>query len=393
LQQAANVTTGDNIRVSYDRPLADKKTSISVGGFYNHAFSDVDVDALYKRKADGAMLDLDLLSNYFLFYQNVANLRGSLRYLLGKNFSTTAGLSAERTEIFFDLKKAGKDTGNGYWTLLPFANLNKTWTNNINLTLSYRRTLRRPGINELNPTRDFADPYNIRAGNPGLLPSPAHNFDLVVGRSKGSFYINVGVGYNAVQDIFNPIRSILPNGTTETVWQNISGRKEFEMSTWSGYTVNRKLRLNMSASYTHNQYGDYDKTFRRYRNGGSLTSNFNSVFTVKDLYSATGSFTFNRFANPQGTVRTSISMNLALQAKLLNKNGTVTLNLIDPFFQQRNHTFTYGTNGTGTDFIIENFNSTQTRNVRITLGYNFTKAAKKPSTKMRAAIKKIADGK
>ncbi|GAJ12864.1 unnamed protein product, partial [marine sediment metagenome] len=245
-------------------------------------------------------------------------------------FSFTAGLSMEETAIHFDLLKEGKDTANRYWTALPFANLNKTWANNINLTAAYRRTIRRPGINELNPTRDFSDPYNIRAGNPSLLASPAHNFDLVVGRSKGSFYGNIGIGYNIVEDIFNPIRELLANGITETIWQNISGRKEYEVSTWSGYTFSRQLRMNVSASYTHNQYSEYDKINRRYRDGGSLTSNLNTVFSIKDLYSATGSFTFNRFANPQGTVRNSVSMNLALQAKIFQKRMTLTLNMIDP---------------------------------------------------------------
>lgn len=387
LQQTANLSKGYNIRIAYDRPLQNKTTSISLGAYYNHAFSDVDVDALYKRKGDGVLLPLDILSNYFLFHQNVSNLRGSVRQLLGKNFSATAGLSAEKTEIFFDLVKAGKDTSNSYWTALPFANLNKTWTNNTNLTVSYRRTIRRPGINELNPTRDFSDPYNIRAGNPGLLASPAHNFDVVIGRSKGTLYVNVGLGYNVVADIFNPIRNILPNGNTETIWQNISGRKEYEASTWSGYTFSRKLRLNASASYTHNRYSEYDKTVRKYRDGGSLTSNINTVYTLKDLYSATGSFTFNRFANPQGTVRSNVSMNIALQAKLVKKKLTVTLNAIDPFFQQRNQTFTYGTNSNGTDFIIENFSSTQTRNFRLSLGYSFTKTSKKPVRKLIAGKK------
>lgn len=383
LQITDNLSRGYNLRFSYDRPLSNKKTSVSLGAFYIHSFSDINVDALYKRKSDGELAPLDQLSNYFLFHQNITNLRGSIRQLLGKGFSATAGLSLEKTEIYFDLLKAGNDTSNRYWTPLPFANLNKTWENNLNLTMSYRRTIRRPGINELNPTRDFSDSFNIRAGNPSLLASTAHNFDLVVGKSKGVFYANVGVGYNVVEDIFNPIRELLSSGITETIWQNISGRKEYEISTWSGYTFSKKFRANVSASYTHNQYGEWDKKNRKYRDGGSLTSNLNTVLTIKDLYSATGSLTFNRFANPQGTVRSSVSMNIGLQAKMLRKKLTVTLNVIDPLVQQRNHTFTYGTN-----FALENFSTTQTKNYRLSIGYSLTKSAKRPAPKTKAAIEK-----
>jgi len=65
-------------------------------------------------------------------------------------------------------------------------------------------------------------------------------------------------------------------------------------------------------------------------------------------------------------------MNTGIQRKLFDKRLTVTVNLIDIFSQQRNRIFTYGTN-----FNVESFNSTNTKNYRLTVGYNFTKVAKK----------------
>ena len=379
-----NGSKGVNLRVAYDKPFFNNKTILSVGGFRNHSFSDIDVEALYKRKSDGAMMPLDLLSNSFRFYQTVTNFRAAVKQFLSPNFSTTLGVSEEQTAIHFDLRKTGTDTSNRYWTLLPFFNLNKYWSNNLNLTISYRKSIRRPGINELNPTRDFSDPYNIRAGNPGLLASTADNFDLVIGRSKNSLYTNLGLGYNLVNDIFNPIRTLLPDGTTEIIWQNISGRKEYEVSTWSGYTFARKLRANVSASYTYNQYGNYDKWYRKYRDGGSFTSNLNTNYVFRELYSVSGNFTYNRFANPQGTVRSNVSMNLGLQAKLFSRKMILTLNMIDPFRQQENRTFTFGPN-----YIFENYNTTRTRNYRISLGYNFTASIKKRQTPKADALQKI----
>ena len=132
------------------------------------------------------------------------------------------------------------------------------------------------------------------------------------------------------------------------------------------------MKVNLSASFTYNTNSDYDKAFRNFRDGGSFTSNFNTNYNFSDLYSTTGSFTFNRFANPQGSVRSSLSMNIGLQAKMLKKKLTATLNIIDPFVQQRNQSFTYGT-----DFTLETSSSTQTRNFRLALGYNLSKAPKK----------------
>jgi hypothetical protein len=384
LQQQVNdnQTRGRSTRIDYNLPLGNQKTSLSLGSFYTKTRSDIDVDAAYLKKTNNSWEELDALTNAFRFQQDILNLRFSMKQVIAPDFSTTFGLNAEETRIRFDLHKTNTDTANSYWSYLPFATINRNWKEKLNLTFSYRRTIRRPGINEMNPTIDFSDPYNTRFGNPGLMASPAHNFDLVLGKTRNSFYLNMGMGYNIVEDIFAQVRTLLPDSKTEVTWQNISGRKEYELSTWSGYTLNRYTKVNLSASYTYNTYSAFDKQVRKYRDGGSFTSNLNANYLWKNLYTATGSFTFNRFANPQGSVKSTLSMNIGLQAKLLNKKLTATLNMIDPFIRQENRTFTYGPN-----FILEGYSSTQTKNYRLTLGYALSKSPKKPASR-NAAKKK-----
>lgn len=378
-QTTHNLTKGYSHRLNYDVPLGQRKTYLSLGGFYNFSRSDMEANAFYKRKPDGEWASLEALTNHFLFYQYITNLRGSLKQVLGENFSVTAGLSSEQTRFKFDLFKTTATQKNNYWNHLPFATLNKTWKEALNLSFSYRRTLRRPGVRELNPTIDSSDQFNIRYGNPDLKPSLAHNFDLVLGRSKNSFYTNIGFGYNSVEDLFSQLR-IVP---TEITWQNISGRKEYEISTWNGFSVNKKIKVNFSASYSYNVYSAFDRENRKFRNGGSFTSNLNTNYTWRELYNATGSFTFNRFANPQGTVKSNLSMNLGLQAKLLQKRLITTLNIIDPFTQQQNRSFTYGTS-----FTQENFSSTQTRSYRLSVGYVFSRSQKKATRSAKNALPK-----
>lgn len=364
--------SGYNIRISYDKPLIDKKTYLSVGSAYNRSNSNVDVDASYLKKPEKVFVPMELLSNQFKFHQDVTNLRASVKQILGEKFSITAGVAAEQTRINFELLKEDREVENSYWKFLPFANINKNWNDKLNATFSYRKTIRRPGINELNPTIDFSDPYNIRFGNFQLNPSLAHNFDLVIGRTQPKYFLNIGVGYNKVEDIFSQIRTLLGDGKTQITWENISHRREYELSTWNGMTLNKKLRLNWSASYTYNMYSDYDKTFRKYRDGGSFTTTLNGNYSVKDIWNFTGNFTTNRFANPQGSVSWNLSMNVGIQKKFFDKKFIVTMNFIDPFRNQITGSHTYGTN-----FEVHSSNTTQTKNYRLTLAYNFTKQAVK----------------
>jgi hypothetical protein len=374
-QLTENRSNGYSIRIDYNKPLNNRKTFFSVGSFYNRNNSHVDVLASYKKKPEGYFVKSDLLSNEFKFHQTIINSRASIKQVLKENFSITAGIAAEQTYIWFELFKENREAKNNYLTWLPFANINRTWKEKLNLTLAYRRTIRRPGINELNPAIDFGDPYNLRFGNENLEASTAHNFDFVIGRTRPLYYINLGLGYNIVENIFSQVRTLIPGEKTQITWENISGRKEYEISTWGGLTINKKLKTNLSASYTLNEYSEFDKVINRYRNGGSFTSNINSTYTVTDVLNFTGNFAFNRFATPQGYARWSWSMNLGIQRKFFDKRLTLTANIIDPFLQE-NKSITYGRN-----FELKSFSTAQTRNFRISTGYNFNKPTKKPVKK------------
>lgn len=371
LQTTGNHSNGYNLQVNYDRPLADKKTFLSLGSALNATTSKVNTEALYKRKQDGTLAPLNLLSNRFNFFQYVNNYRASLRHKWSNKWMLTTGLTAEQTNIHFELFKNAADTAHYYWTYLPFATFSKSWNDVLNLRLSYKRSIRRPGIWQLNPSIDFSDPYNLRFGNSGLEASTSHNFDLVLGRTKPNLFLNLGLGYNSVQDIFSQIRTLQPDGKTEITWQNISGRKEYQVNTWNGYNINKKIRLNFNASYTYNQYSEYDKAVRNFRNGSSFNTNLHTSYNWHNIYSASMNVSLNRFANPQGTVRNRVRMNLGLQAKMLDKKLVVSLNAMDPFLQQENRFVSYGKN-----FMLENYNFTDTRNFRISISYNLVKTSK-----------------
>ena len=374
LQEQLNDTkiNSHSMRVNYDKMLRNKKTFLSLGTAYIRNNNHVTVDASYRKSPEDVMVPLELLSNDFWFHQTVQNYRASIKQIMGENFSFTGGTSVERTAISFELLKERREVANDYWTWLPFANINKSWKQQLNLTLAYRRSIRRPGIGELNPTIDFSDRYNVRFGNPGLEASTAHNFDFVAGRTKTKYYVNFGVGYNIVQDVFSQVRTLLDGGKTQVTWENISGRQEYEISTWNGVTLHKIWKVSASANYTYNKYSEFDKNVRKFRDGGSFTSNINLNVTPNDRWNINGNFNINRFANPQGYARWSTSTSFGVQRKFIRKKLVVTLNAIDPFTNQQRKTFTYGTN-----FNLESYSSTQTRNFRVSVAYSFMKTQQK----------------
>ncbi len=360
-----------SIRINYDKPCNDRKTSLNFGASYNRYNNHNMLNTAFMKKPENELVKNELLSNDFFFHQTIYGLRASARYDIVPDFYVNAGLQAEYTQTDFDFSNISNRYLNNYWSLLPFATLMKKWKNEVSINFSYKRSVQRPRLNELNPGIDYTNPYNTRSGNPFLQPYYADNFDLGLGKWNKKYNINASAGYNALQHIYGSIETLQPDGSTFTTWQNISGRKEYETSAWGGYTLSKKAKANLSFGYTYNVYSLYDRTVRFFRNGGSFYSTLNGSYQFTDLLNANASFTFNRFANPQGTVRNTLNMNVGVQRKFFEKRFIITFNVIDPFRQQQNINFTYGSN-----FNLESYSTTNSRNYRIVLSYVFKKKAK-----------------
>lgn len=360
-----------NLRVNYDKPVS-KKISLNMGSSIIRLLSENRLNTEFMKKPEMVFIKNAALSNDLIYHQNIYSGRVSMRYDIIQDFYVNGGVQADQTRSYFDLLNSTEEYANNYWKLLPFATAMKKWKNEITVTLSYKRTIQRPGLNELNPSVDYSDPNNRRFGNPYLQPYLTDNFDFIIGKWNKLYYINASLGYDILKNIYSLIRTLQPDGKTDVTWQNISGRKEYQASIWGGYTISKKSKINISVGYTYNVYSEHDKAVRKFRDGGSVFSTLNTNYQFNDLLNSNGSFTFNRFANPQGSIRTALSMNVGVQRKLLNKKLIISLNVIDPFRQQQNKVYTYGTN-----FSLESFSATQTRNFRIAVSYIFSKNVKK----------------
>jgi outer membrane receptor protein involved in Fe transport len=379
-QQRTGVTNQAlSLRVNYDKPLKDKKTFLSFGATaidnrtHNRLFTS------FMKKPENVLVGSSLLSNDFEFYQEIYTAMAAIRYSFQKNFFATLGVQQEYANTSFDIVNDSNHYVNSYFSTLPFVNVTRKWEKGYSVTLSYKRSIQRPGINHLNPSVDYTDPYNTRFGNPYLQPYFSDNFDAIGGYWNKKYNLNVSVGYNTLQQIYSSIRTLQADGKTFTSWQNLSGRTEYEASLYGGVNIGKKLKVNASSAYSYNVYSLHDRKTNRYRNGGSLNSTLNGNYVWNPLVNFSSNFTYHRFANPQGRVRTSLSMNLGVQRKFFDKNLSVSLNVIDPFRQQQNKNFIQAPN-----YTLETYSSGNSRNYRISAAYTFKKKVKK-----KVPVKKI----
>ena len=377
-QQGRNTVSSYSLRVNYDKPLAKKGWNFSTGVTWNGNNNHNVVTTSFLKKPENTFATNNLLSTDFRFVQNIFTVRAGLTLAVNARLRIIANLQAEETDFTFTYKSNYSNSNNSYWNLLPSLTIRQDLKNQNNISFVYRKSIRRPGIGELNPAVDYNDPYNLRFGNPTLNPSVAHNLDLNYSLSKGKYYINTSLGYNNIRNIFNTIRTLQSEGKTFVTYQNIDNRHEYEASIWGGYTFSKAFRVNASTGYTYNQYGEKQKLLYRYRDGGSFYTSFNYNVLFSNVFTMDGNFRYSSFADPQGRSRSNLTMNFGIQRKFINRRLVLGLNVSDPFRTSQLRTYTYGTN-----FALESFNSTRTKNYRLTISWQLNKNStpKKPAGK------------
>jgi hypothetical protein len=111
----------------------------------------------------------------------------------------------------------------------------------------------------------------------------------------------------------------------------------------------------------------------------------NLSYTPTRLWNFNISCLYNRNGSPQGVSTATVNTNLSIQRKFWQKKLIVTLNVTDPFIEQ-------STTATirGTDFYQQTYSTTQTRNYRLTLSYNWNSSIERGRKQLlRAAQKKL----
>lgn len=382
-QRTDNQNRAWDIRLQYNKPIS-KAIIINTGATTLNSYFQNTLNTTVLQKPTGQFIKNPDMSNDFKFNQSVHTVRIGATISLPQRWRIVAGMQADYTHIAFDFVNNVQNSTNGYWNYLPNILVRKEWkAQGLNTSINYRKTVRRPGINQLNPSIDYSDPYNLRFGNIGLLPQLADNFDWTFGLYKGKYYINFSAGYNQVKDIIQSIRTLIPGDKTQITYNNITDRKEYEATIFGGYTFSRKLRMNASMGYTYNQYSEYDRKVNRYRNGSTYYASVNYNYMLSDRITFEGNVRYNSIADAQGRSRSSIKQNIGVQSKWMNKQLTVGLMLIDIFSQQQFNRTTYGAN-----YTLQSVTASQTRNIRLSVAYNLLKNKKKVSAQQQKAIMK-----
>ncbi len=360
------------LQVDYVRPVGkDGKFETGLRSSFRDMVNDYVVT---EKNVDGSFSTVPGLDNYFIYKENINGayvIYGNKR----RKFSWQAGVRAEHTDVNTILRETSEENPRNYFNFFPSLHLTYELPQNNAVQWSYSRRVRRPVYNDLSPFSTFTDSRNFWSGNPDLDPEYSDVVELghILYMGKGS--ISSSVYFRHTIDKIDRIRQLDAAGNATTRPENLRGENALGIEFTSSYSPKKWWKLDMNANFFHAEI-DGSNIEAAYK---TATYSWFARGTSKFLFPKDFDFQIRgNYEAPQKTTQGSRKalyfFDLAASKDVMNKKGTLTLNVSDLFNTRKWRSITEGEN-----FRTESTFQWRRRQVNLTFSYrmNQSKAAAK----------------
>ena len=242
-----NYNTEFTLQTDYQTPIKKNQLlEFGAKGIFRTVSSDYKY--LLAGESGDFVINPDNPSGSLNYNQNVA--AGYVSYTLTtKNkYTFKAGTRYEYTGISADMGEKGKVNIPSYGNLVPSINVSKNLTASTTIKAAYNRRIQRPGIQQLNPNVNLANPQSISTGNPSLSPELTDNFELGLSTNIKKTYLNVSVFTRNTNNSITQIRTTVDTlaGAIVTTFENIGKQSAYGMNVFANVYITPKWTVNGS---------------------------------------------------------------------------------------------------------------------------------------------------
>ena len=218
-----------NAQIYFDYLLPKINGSIETG--LNTSYQTIGIDTYSESAPYLASFQEDTLSNFeYSYNEQVYAVYGVYNQQI-KKLTIQAGL---RFEQAFQIPNLISDTTrivNGYFNVFPSGLLKYYLSENTQVSLSFYKRLRRPDAEELNPFTSYADPLNLRRGNPFLNPQYVNGIEVGFLFDKNKFSFTTSVIYKKTDDVIARVREFYDDLTAAMTFANLNVNHDIGNST------------------------------------------------------------------------------------------------------------------------------------------------------------------
>ena len=340
------------LNLDYTNPLSDK-TKLELGLEYrgdntnNINLTNQEIYTFDKNNTINGIevlgsSDFDFERRIYSAYANYGTSFGKVTMQLGARFEnflidgTFRRYNDENRNSVRDIQNVNQDLFNIY----PSAFFTYSPSEKNQWQLSYSRRIDRPGIQQVNPIREWSTPLIISIGNADLRPQFTNSYELNYTRQIKGGNLTFGTFYRKIDDVISRITNVDPaNPDFGQIlsFTNFSDTDAYGIEFSANFKMNKWWRVNSSMDfYSQEQLGNINNTGA---NPTQLTVQ-NDVFNarISNSFTATKNLRLQLFAmyrGPQKDIQWDVEnmwmINAGASWTVLKGKGTINFRVNDIF--------------------------------------------------------------
>lgn len=311
------------LTVDYSNPLSeDSKLEIGYDGSFNQI--DLNFYGEYYDTVQRKFIKDIIKSNRFKYSEAIHALYGTYQHSYEK-FGYSAGLRFEQASIKGTLVNKDSAISNDYFKIYPTVHLSYKLKNG-ELQLNYSRRVHRPEGDDLNPFPEYQDPYNIRAGNPNLLPEVTHSAEFGYKWQNEKLSFVPSLYYRYKQNGFTSVIMRVNDSVLLTTQQNLSNDKSAGLELIFSAKAGKFLSASLSSNFFYNKIDASNLGYSNTKSIVSLSTTFNSTATITKTTMCQVSCNYRSARlTAQGKVFPAFVLNTGLRQDFFKKKVSVIL--------------------------------------------------------------------
>jgi len=218
-------------------------------------------------------------SNHFIYKENINAAYASYAKETVK-WDLQGGLRLEHTNTRGQQLASGSTFYRNYLSLFPNLLVNRKFSEDNALSVSYARRIDRPSYRQLNPFKVFVDSYTYVVGDPALRPVMTNVYELNhTFKQKYITTISYTRAKQSITDIF------VQDDVSKISYQvpaNIQDFEQYNLGIFIPFKIKKIMNSTLSASVYRNTYGSPLQGGQLKQSFNSWDLNMNNVFMLGD---------------------------------------------------------------------------------------------------------------
>lgn len=327
-QTSTNFQEAESIfKIDYTQPFAEKFTW-ELGSQY--VINDVGNDYSVSDFIDGSFVENAELTNDFDYNQKVLAAYSTASFE-GEKWGLKLGARVENTDLKTYLATTNVSNNQNYTNLFPTLHTSLKMTKEFSLQAGYSKRIFRPRLWDLNPFFNIRNNFNVRTGNPNLLPEFTDSYEVTAIYLLEKLSLNSAIFHRYTENVVERISTFI-DGVSYSKPDNIGTNRSTGFELNGKYTPNKWLTINGDFNYNvFKREGSLEAISFDF-NGNSWSSRLNAKFNLpKDIDLEFSGNYRSGYKTVQSVISEQAFANMGVRKKLMKGRGVINISVRDIF--------------------------------------------------------------